>query len=155
MTSTPDTNERPGWDRLIETGDDDFGVVDHEPDHGDDAPAPTALTLVAASWADLVAVGVLATACLGGVAAAGNPLTVAALPWAIGVGFAWWVMAATLCLRVRRGTPGMLVAGVVFGDAVVGSRIVRTLLAATAAAVGTGLMESSPTEPAQTRGAAC
>ncbi|MCD4749086.1 MAG: hypothetical protein K8R59_06915 [Thermoanaerobaculales bacterium] len=128
-----------GWDRLSESAFVDSAESREAATGIGDPAGPSLLSQMAAAWADLVAAGTMTTATLAAVVVTGKPLTVSALPWAVAVGCAWWCMAAALCVRVRRGTPGMLVAGFVYDDEVAGPRVGWTVGAAFFAALLLGV----------------
>jgi len=95
------------------------------------APAgPPTLNLVAAAWADLVALLAFVVAELIAVVIAGYDIKLAALPWIVALALAWWCAAALVLVVVRRGTPGMLMAGVVFKAQVSPSRLAAIILVA-------------------------
>jgi hypothetical protein len=100
---------------------------------GDEQPAgaaPPVLNLVAASWADLVSLLGFCTVCLLAIVVAGYGVALDALPWIVAAAVAWWCAAAAVLVVVRRGTPGMLMAGVVFAARVPGRRLPTTLAVA-------------------------
>ncbi len=99
----------------------------------------SALARMAAGWADLVIVGLVTTAILSGVLVAGYSLRVTALPWAMGVALLWWTLCSVVCVRIRRGSPGMLIAGIVFSNEVAGYRIAWTVIAAAIVALFLGV----------------
>jgi len=127
------------WDVL--RGDAPPGAADSAEPVADEAPrvAPSTLILLAASWGDTVSALAVCTAALVGVAAGNHELGVAALPWAAAVGLAWWLATAAVVVVVRQGTPGMLLAGVVFADRVPPRRLASVLAAAIVHAVLLGL----------------
>lgn len=133
MTTEKKTARGSGeaWDQLFvaETEDDRGGCI---PDPSDSSPSdsPALLVVLASSWADLVVVGALTTAIIGGVAAFRYPISLPALPWAAATALLWWMMTSVVLIRVRRGTPGMLVAGISFENQVAGMRVVAALAAA-------------------------
>jgi hypothetical protein len=138
---TTDRPTPPGvpddWDRLEPT-------TDHAPEGGPvvtpDAPgAPPLVALVAAAWGDLVTLLAVCAAALLAVVAFGYGTGLDALPWAAGVAVAWWTVAASALLAVRRGTPGMLLAGVAFADRVAGRQLAATVATALLLAVTAGL----------------
>jgi hypothetical protein len=115
------------WDSLPER--DDAFETTKIPPHLDDRE-PQVLTLMASSWADLV--GMLAV-CTGGlvvVLALGQRPALAAFGWASVLALLWWVCAAATLVVIRHGTPGMLLAGVRFGEPVPTARVPRVLAAA-------------------------
>jgi hypothetical protein len=121
MTDIPDD-----WDQLQE--------ATPRPPRGGSFPeqpeTPARITLVAAAWADLVAVLAVCTASLMALLTLGHRATLAALPWAVALAVAWWLAAAAVLVVVRRGTPGMLLAGVAFDRAVPTRRLPSVLAVA-------------------------
>ncbi|MCU0303207.1 MAG: hypothetical protein MUC56_03985 [Thermoanaerobaculales bacterium] len=99
------------------------------PDPGGAAPgpgphsAPPMLSVMAASWADAVAVLVVCAATLLGLDALGHRPSLGALPWAGALGALWWVVAAAALVTVRQATPGMLLAGLSFSRRVSAGRV--------------------------------
>jgi hypothetical protein len=141
-STEPGREGRTPWDQLsvpepvdFASGSDKTGAVDSVPGE----TGPSGWARMAAGWADLVVVGIMTTGILLAVITAGYSVGVAAMPWAAGVAVLWWVLCAVLCVRIRRGTPGMLIAGVMFSDEVAGYRLLRTILAAAFIAVFLGL----------------
>ncbi len=125
------------WDRLEPAT---VPVPESDPVGTPNTPAaPPLVALVAAAWGDLVTLLAVCAASLVAVVAFGYGTGLEALPWAAGVAVAWWTVAAAALLAVRRGTPGMLLAGVVFADRVTGRQLARTLATALALAVTAGL----------------
>jgi hypothetical protein len=105
-----------------------------------DASRPARITVMAASWADLV--GILAV-CTGGLVAVlllGRHPTLAAFGWAAGLALLWWLAAAVASIVVRQGTPGMLLAGVRFAEPVERRRLSWVLAAGLLGAVSLGLV---------------
>jgi len=139
--------ERPGtgeglpeeWDRLLDLAgfeDEDEANAAPEPEEPD---LPPAFPLLTASCADLVAILLPCTLALVGLRLSGLPVPLAVAPWALAVGVLWWVLAAGIFLRVRRGTPGMLAAGLVYREEPAGPRLWRSMALALLAAVTLGL----------------
>jgi len=126
------------WDRIVEPAAGDGPVrrprIEPSPSIGGayEPPGvvPPVLNLVAASWADLVSLLGFCTACLLAIVVAGYGVALAALPWIIGAAVSWWCAAAAILVAVRRGTPGMLMAGVVFTTGVPWRRLPSTLAVA-------------------------
>jgi hypothetical protein len=130
-----DRDQIPGdWDALMDrsAGSDatDSTALDT------DSAAPPVLTLMAVSWADLVAVLAVCTATLLAILALGERPALPAFGWAAGLALAWWLFAAAVLTVVRQGTPGMLLAGVSFSDPVPPSRV-GWVLAAALVGIGT------------------
>jgi hypothetical protein len=88
------------------------------------------LNAVAAAWGDSVVTLAVCTAALLGLVAAGHGGPLGALGWAAGMAAAWWVFAASILIIIRQGTPGMLLAGVVFAAPVPPRRLSLVLVAA-------------------------
>jgi hypothetical protein len=120
----------PDWDSLKDrsTESEEKPVVLPEAiaeDH-----APPVISLMAASWADLVGMLAVCTAALIAVLALGEPPALSVFPWAAALALAWWAFAASVLVLVRQGTPGMLLAGVVFEEPVPAPRVPGVLAAA-------------------------
>jgi len=110
-----------GWDRLPEHEEapvpsEEVPVPRLEPVGGPPSE-PTILGLTTAAWADLVAMLGPCAAILVALRAGGYPVGLATVPWAGALALAWWLLAAGTLLTVRRGTPGMLLAGMAFSEA--------------------------------------
>jgi hypothetical protein len=119
------------WDRLNETVDDE----EPSPSSPGQAPGehpdkPPIINLVAASLADLVAILAFVVAELLAVRMASYKIGWPALPWVLTLALAWWCVAALMLVVVRRGTPGMLMAGVTFKRQVPPNRLAVILLVA-------------------------
>jgi hypothetical protein len=125
------------WDRLIEEVQ-----VDSEPEPPDDPgdPRPSFVSFLAASWAELVVVLVPCAGALAVVRVLGYRAGAPALPWAALLAGAWWLTAATVLVVVRRGTPGMLLAGLTFADEVPRVRIPLLLITILVLAASAGLL---------------
>lgn len=100
---------------------------------------PPTINLVAASWADAVSAIGVCTAALVGLNGAGHRAALAALPWAAGLGVAWWLVASIILVAVRQGTPGMLLAGLQFSDRIAPRRVVPVVATAAVSALLFGL----------------
>ena len=141
MSLTGSGDPPRSWDQLSEIDVDDIepDTVSSSPEN----PAPAGhvpwSARLAVAWADLVVVAGLTTAMIGAVILAGYPLSIRALPWAVVVALFGWGAACGIILRVRRGTPGMVLAGLVFADEVAGGRLVLTIAAAGFSALLLGL----------------
>jgi hypothetical protein len=111
------------WDRLRDLPQDGSApsAGGREPD-SEQAPPPL-IILLAAAWGDLVAVLLVCTAGLLALVGFGHRVTLPCLPWAVALAVTWWVAASAVLVVVRRGTPGMLMAGVVFSEAVAPRRV--------------------------------
>ena len=94
---------------------------------------------IAGSWGDLAVILGLTAASLVALKLAGHGAPFAAAPWAVAVAALWWLVAAAVLLTVRRGTPGMMAAGVSFTGAVAPARLPVVLLAALLLALTLGL----------------
>lgn len=144
MTSGPDEisssdNEIPrNWDILQ-----DSTIEDELPEAPstviESSDTPPTINLLASSWADAVVSLGVCTAALFGLNAAGHQPSLTALPWAMALGFAWWLAAAASLVAIRQATPGMLLAGVVFSDRVAPARLAVVIAAAAVSALLLGL----------------
>jgi len=127
------------WDRLLDLDE----LEDPQRSVGPPPPAGSAehpaFPLLTASCADLVAILLPCTLALVALRLDGLPVSLAAAPWALGLGALWWVFAAAILLRVRRGTPGMLAAGLVYREEPAGGRLWRSMVVALLAALTLGL----------------
>lgn len=129
------------WDQLSEIDVDDIEPEALSPSTSDPTPGnePSWSARLAAAWADLVIVAGLTTAMIGTVILLGYPLNIRALPWAVGVALLGWAAVCGIILRVRRCTPGMVMAGLVFTEEIAGTRLVMTIAAAGFSALFLGL----------------
>jgi len=109
------------------------------PETSPEPDEPLAIPLLTAAFADLVAILVPCTAALIGLRLGGLPVPLAVAPWALGLGAAWWILVAAILLRIRRGTPGLLAANLVYREAPSGPRLVGGLFLGLAAALTLGL----------------
>jgi hypothetical protein len=138
----PNSNDPSApWDRLSDADLEGIEFNVTMPPH-DEVPEEDLLgwrNRLAAAWGDLVIIIALTTALIGAIFLAGFPLSLLALPWAAAVGFVGWLVGCGILLRVRRGTPGMLLAGCVFANEVSGFRLGRTIAIAGLSAVFLGL----------------
>ncbi len=135
MNFPPDENPHD-WDSLPDR--DDVLETNETPPPPDDLEPPV-LTLMAASWADLVGVLAVCTGGLLAVLALGQRPALAAFGWAAALALLWWVCAAAALVVVRQGTPGMLLAGLRFGEPVPTARVPRILAAALLGVLTLGL----------------
>jgi len=126
------------WDVLHGSTRDDDIVDAPVPTAGSDRSPPT-INVLASSWADVSSTLGVSTAALFGLNAAGHTSSLIALPWAVALGFIWWLAAATTLVAIRQGTPGMLLAGIVFSDRVAPRRVAAVIAAATVSALLGGL----------------
>jgi uncharacterized RDD family membrane protein YckC len=121
------------------------GAATDGPDTGGPAPhpdprsSPSVLSVMAASWADSVAVLVVCTASLLGLDGLGHRASLGALPWAAALGALWWVVAAATLVTVRQATPGMLLAGLHFSRRVTPGRVGLVVAAAAGCALLLGV----------------
>lgn len=126
------------WDVLHDSAPDDEPV--HEPaSSSDPGSEPPTINVLASSWADAVAVLAVCTAALVALNAVGYQIMLGAFPWAVALGFAWWVFAAAALVTIRQGTPGMLLAGIHFSTLVPPHRVALVLVAAVVSAALVGL----------------
>ncbi len=140
--SNPDSNDPPSnWDQLsdIDVAGIEQGPVSppfEEPIHG---PVVSRASRLTASWADLVVIAGATTSMIGAVILAGYPVSLWALPWSVMTALLGWGAVCGILLRVRRGTPGMLLAGFVFSKEITGGHLVGTVAAAGLSAFLLGL----------------
>lgn len=105
------------WDVLQDSDHPD--VVEEDSTPISDSPSlPPTINVLASSWADAVSALAVCTAALVGLTGLGHHGTLTALPWAAVLGVVWWTAATAILVVIRLGTPGMLLAGVVFADRV-------------------------------------
>lgn len=128
----------PAWDRL--EGDSPVAEVTVLSKQTTSEEEPPTVVLFAACWADLVTMMAVATAALLALVAIGHRAEPAILPWAGGVALCWWWLAASATVAVRRGTPGMLMAGLVAKRPVPPRRVASVLAAALASCASLGLL---------------
>ena len=127
------------WDVLHDPISDDDEPIHDPASSSISGSEPPTINLVASSWADAVAVLVVCTAALVGLNALGHRISFGAFPWAVTLGFAWWIFAAIALVTIRQGTPGMLLAGIHFGNPVAPHRVALVLVAAVMSALLAGL----------------
>ena len=113
-----------GWDRLDdpETGAQEAAAPAVEslkisPDEESTIP------LIAGSWGDLALILGIGAAALVALKLGGHGAPFAAAPWALGLAATWWVAATAALVTIRRATPGMLMAGLRFEQAVPPRRV--------------------------------
>jgi hypothetical protein len=136
---TSDRSDRlRDWDRLPERPDRSEEPA-AAPFPSGDPDGPAAITVLASAWGDLLTIVGVCTGALLALAALGYGAPGAALPWALGLGLSWWLVAASTLIMVRQGTPGMLMAGVVFESAVAGARVPWIVIVALLLAGSLGL----------------
>jgi hypothetical protein len=127
------------WDHLGEP------FENQEPPPGLDPPPPadeesdSVIPSIASAWGDLASMLGLCAAALIALKVAGHGAPFAAAPWAAAVALLWWLVAATVLVMVRRGTPGMLMAGLMYEDAVPPARIPWVALTALLLAASLGI----------------
>lgn len=127
---SPEQRQFPkNWDILHDSDPADEVVDQPVPVLGSPRVPPT-INVLAASWADAVAVLGVCTAALVGLTGLGHHGSLTALPWAAGLGVVWWTAAAACLVVIRQGTPGMLLAGLVFADRVPPRRLALVIGAA-------------------------
>lgn len=130
----PGGNSSSDWDALPERR-----LEPPVPDAaGDGPPEPQTVTLMAASWGDLVGMLTVCTGALLAVLLLGQRPALPAFGWAAVLGLTWWAAAALASVVVRQGTPGMLLAGVRFADPVAPHRLPWVLAAALVGALTLG-----------------
>jgi hypothetical protein len=127
------------WDELHET-EDPLNLSSGSIHAADPKNEPLVLTLFAATWADIVAIVAVSTTALLVLGLIGHQTTIKAFPWAIGLAFMWWILAATATIIVRRGTPGMLAAGVILSAPIQPKRVPLVLLSALLLCLSFGLL---------------
>jgi len=134
----PESDERftRQWDVYLDLEEAGEELLEPEPEEDEGSKI---FPLLTASCADLVAILLPCTLALVGLRLAGLPVTLAVAPWALVLGAVWWLLAAGILLRVRRGTPGMLAAGLVHQDEPAGARLWGGLVLALLAATTVGL----------------
>jgi hypothetical protein len=125
------------WDALTDRSSESSTRTPEDP--GRDQNPPPALTLMAASWADLVSMLAVCTAALAAILALGERPALPAFAWAVALAVVWWLFAATVLVVVRQATPGMLLAGVSFADPVAPDRVGWVLAAALVGVLTLGL----------------
>lgn len=136
---SPEQSDFPtNWDVLHESTLEDEAPVDDSV-ISDSTDSPPTINLLASSWADAVASLGVCTAALFGLNAAGHHGSLTAFPWAAALGVAWWTIAAVALVVIRQGTPGMLLAGIVFSDRVAPRRVAMVIVAAAVSALLLGL----------------
>jgi hypothetical protein len=136
--SADDRNQIPGdWDALVDRSSDigGHGSLTTGPDHH----GPPVLTLMASAWADLVGMLAVCTGALIAILVLGERPALPAFAWAAALAVVWWMFAAAVLVVVRQATPGMLLAGVSFSDAVGPRRVGWVLAAALVGVVTLGL----------------
>ncbi|MDH3813037.1 MAG: hypothetical protein OEV48_00995 [Acidobacteriota bacterium] len=126
---TDDRKTMPGdWDALIERPTEISRERSSLPPQNHDLPP--ALTIIASSWADLVGMLAVCTGALIAILVLGERPALPAFVWAAALGVVWWLFSAAVLVVVRQATPGMLLAGISFSEAVRPQRVVWVLVAA-------------------------
>jgi hypothetical protein len=127
--NTPSSEIPEDWDRLNEPPESEV-LEDEEPvDSG--IQEPPVLLLVASAWGDLVCLLAMSAGILLALVICGYAVSTASLPWMLALAAAWWACSSAILVLVRRGTPGMLLAGIVFSAQVAPHRLARVVGAAT------------------------
>ncbi len=127
------------WDHLLDLAEaTDRGGPDAPPEP-EEPEVQGAFPLLTAACADLVAILVPCALVLVGLRLGGHEVPLRVAPWALALGVLWWVLAAAILLRVRRGTPGMLAAGLAWRHEPTGGRLWGALGLALLAAATLGL----------------
>ena len=117
------------WDQIREPDPD----LDREPRQAlpaDEIQRPPPLSMAGGAWGDLVVALAVCTTAFVALAVLGYGAELALFPWALALAILWWAAAAAVLLVIRQGTPGMLMAGVVFEDPVPRHRVAWVILAA-------------------------
>jgi hypothetical protein len=123
------------WDRLADPPAGERPATALRSSH----PRPGAVLLLAAALGDLVALVSLCALALLALRVLGHRAPLPAFPWAAALAVLWWSAAATALIVVRRGTPGMLMAGLGFVLPVATRRVAAVLAVALLAACSLGL----------------
>jgi hypothetical protein len=133
-----DRRSIPGdWDTLVDRSG--GGGSASTPVTEPDSPEPSALTVMAAAWADLVGILAVCTGALVAILLLGERPALPAFVWAAALGVVWWIFAAAMLVVVRQATPGMLLAGVSFSEPVHPKRVCWVLVAALVGVLTCGL----------------
>ena len=118
----------PGdWDALVDRGE---GRRRPLPTTDPGPSEPPMLTMMASAWADLVGILAVCTGALVAILLLGERPALPAFVWAAALGVVWWAFAAAVLVVVRQATPGMLLAGVSFSEAIKPRRVGWVLAAA-------------------------
>jgi hypothetical protein len=126
---TDDRKSMPGdWDALVDRPSEVSHARSSPPSRGHHLPP--ALTVMASAWADLVGILAVCTGALIAILVLGERPALPAFVWATALGIVWWTFAASVLVVVRQATPGMLLAGMSFSEAVRPQRVVWVLAAA-------------------------
>ncbi len=125
------------WDALVDRPSEVGSARPSAP--APDSHRPPTLTLMASAWADLVGVLAVCTGALIAILVLGERPALPAFAWAAALGVAWWIFAAAVLVVVRQATPGMLLAGISFAEAVPPRRVGWVLAAAFVGVATVGL----------------
>jgi len=126
---TDDRKSMPGdWDALVDRPSETGRARSSPPSR--DHHLPPALTVMASAWADLVGMLAVCTGALIAILVLGERPALPAFAWAAALGVVWWAFAAAVFVVVRQATPGMLLAGMSFAEAVRPQRVVWVLAVA-------------------------
>lgn len=126
---TDDQKPMPGdWDALVERRSEVRPTASSASARG--PQLPPVLTLMASAWADLVGILAVCTSALIAILVLGERPALPAFVWAAVLGVVWWAFAAAVLVVIRQATPGMLLAGVSFSEAVRPNRVGWVLVAA-------------------------
>ena len=128
------------WDALVDRGAGGGPEPDLPPPSEMDDPQPPVITLMAVSWADLVAMLAVCTSTLVAILLLGERPTLPAFAWSAALALVWWIFAGSVLVVVRQGTPGMLLAGVCFNDHIAPRRVPGVLTAALFGVATLGLL---------------
>lgn len=118
------------WDALVDRGGEDHTERPSPPTVENKEPGLPLITLMAISWADLVAMLAVCTGALMAILLLGERPALPAFAWSAGLALTWWLFAGSVLVVVRQGTPGMLMAGVSFEHPVAPRRVPGVLTAA-------------------------
>ncbi len=110
--------------------------------------------LIGSAWGDLVSVLAVCTAAVAALAVLGYGAPLPSVPWAAAVSALWWMAATFILVVVRHGTPGMLMAGVVFSEPVPRRRLGWLVAAALVTWCTLGLLSVGGADRALVRWAA-
>lgn len=135
MTRHPGPPE--DWDRLRDALPPDLAPRAPTPTPGDAEPG--CLLLLAGALGDLVSVVTVSASGLLVLRLLGHATQPSVLPWVGTLSLAWWTLTGAALMVVRRGTPGMLMAGFGFALPVPHRRVAGVLLLALTLAATLGL----------------
>jgi hypothetical protein len=133
-----DRKSMPGdWDALVDRPSGAAPERSERPGHSHHLPP--ALTVIASAWADLVGILAVCTGALIAILVLGERPALPVFAWAAMLGVVWWAFAAAVLVVVRGATPGMLLAGMSFSEAVRPRRVFWVLVAALVGVATLGL----------------